>query len=121
MCNWGEDYPWMWAQSMANSWRISGDIFDSFDRYDDRCPCTTWDCTLAGFHCSVMNIINKVVAFPDKGRIGAWNDMDNLEVGNGGMTDDEYKLHFSMWCVFEKKSRRYLLHLASTNDTRGQS
>lgn len=101
MCNWGEDYPWMWAQSMANSWRMSGDIYDSFDRPDDRCPCTTWDCTLAGFHCSVMNILNKVVAFPDKGRIGGWNDLDNLEVGNGGMTDDEYKLHFSMWAIIK--------------------
>lgn len=79
---------------------MSGDIYDSFDRYDDRCPCTTWDCALPGFHCSVMNILNKVAAFPDKGRIGSWNDLDNLEVGNGGMTDDEYKLHFSMWCVF---------------------
>lgn len=101
MCNWGEDYPWNWAQTMANSWRMSGDIYDAFDRFDDRCPCTTWDCALAGFHFSVMNILNKVAAFPDKGRIGSWNDMDNLEVGNGGMTDDEYKLHFSMWYVFE--------------------
>jgi alpha-galactosidase len=24
MCNWGEDYPWAWAQTVANSWRMSG-------------------------------------------------------------------------------------------------
>ncbi|MCJ1462622.1 hypothetical protein MMC07_001224 [Pseudocyphellaria aurata] len=101
MCNWGEDYPWNWAQTIANSWRMSGDIYDSFDRPDDRCPCTTWDCALAGFHCSVMNILNKVAAFPDKGRIGSWNDLDMLEVGNGGMTDEEYKLHFSMWAIMK--------------------
>jgi alpha-galactosidase len=28
---------------------------------------------------------------------GAWNDPDMLEVGNGGMTDTEYRTHFSLW------------------------
>ena len=97
MCNWGKDYPWNWAQTMANSWRMSGDVYDSFDRPDDRCPCTMYDCELPGFHCSVMNIIGKVAPIVDKGQPGAWNDLDMLEVGNGGMTDDEYKVHFSMW------------------------
>ncbi len=46
-----------------------------------------------------MNIINKVAAFPSKAQPGGWNDLDMLEVGNGGMTDDEYILHFSMWFV----------------------
>lgn len=27
---------------------------------------------------------------------GGWNDMDMLEVGNGGMSDSEYVAHFSM-------------------------
>jgi alpha-galactosidase len=27
---------------------------------------------------------------------GGWNDLDMLEVGNGGMTDSEYVAHFSM-------------------------
>lgn len=99
MCNWGRDYPWNWAQTMANSWRMSGDIYDSFNRPDDRCPCTTYDCTLPGFHCSVMNIIGKVASIVDKVQPGAWNDLDMLEVGNGGMSEDEYKAHFSMWCV----------------------
>jgi len=100
VCNWGVDYPWNWGSTIANSWRISGDIYDSFDRADSRCPCTTWDCNLPGFHCSVMNIVNKVAAFTDKGRPGGWNDMDALEVGNSGMSDDEYKLHMTMWYGF---------------------
>ncbi|KAL9584914.1 MAG: hypothetical protein Q9203_004468 [Teloschistes exilis] len=99
MCNWGRDYPWNWAQTMANSWRISGDVYDSFDRPDDRCPCTTYDCPLPGFHCSIMNIIGKVAPIVDKGQPGGWNDLDALEVGNGGMSDDEYKAHFSMWAL----------------------
>src|SRR5437867_4577776 len=32
-------------------------------------------------------------------RPGAWNDPDMLEVGNGGMTDDEYRAHLSLWAV----------------------
>jgi hypothetical protein len=31
--------------------------------------------------------------------LGRWNDPDMLEVGNGGMTDTEYRAHFSMWCI----------------------
>ena len=30
---------------------------------------------------------------------GHWNDPDMLEVGNGGMTNTEYRSHFSMWCL----------------------
>lgn len=30
---------------------------------------------------------------------GHWNDPDMLEVGNGGMTDTEYRSHFSMWAI----------------------
>ena len=97
MCQWGLDSPWNWAQTIANSWRMSGDVYDSFDRPDPRCPCTTYDCTLPGYHCSVMNILNKAAPILNKGQPGAWNDLDMLEVGNGGMSDDEYKTHFSMW------------------------
>src|SRR5437773_7701686 len=32
-------------------------------------------------------------------RPGAWNDPDMLEVGNGGMTTDEYRAHFSLWAI----------------------
>ncbi|KAI5121708.1 hypothetical protein M0805_002101 [Coniferiporia weirii] len=104
MCNWGEDFPWKWAQTVANSWRMSGDIFDTFDRPDQSCPCSGdegIDCALPGFHCSMMNILNKVANFPDKGISGAWNDMDMLEVGNGGMTDEEYVTHFSFWAALK--------------------
>jgi alpha-galactosidase len=30
---------------------------------------------------------------------GHWNDPDMLEVGNGGMTDIEYRSHFSLWAI----------------------
>ncbi|KAF2765422.1 glycoside hydrolase [Teratosphaeria nubilosa] len=102
MCNWGQDSPWDWAYSIANSWRATGDIYDSFDRPDVRCPCEEKmgiDCAWPGYHCSVMNIINKVVWFIHRSQPGGWNDMDMLEVGNGGQTDEEYKLHMTMWAA----------------------
>lgn len=58
-----------------------------------------WHCGLPGFHCSIINIMNKVAFVPSKAQPGAWNDLDALEVGNGGMTDTEYVAHFSM-CMF---------------------
>jgi alpha-galactosidase len=30
---------------------------------------------------------------------GHWNDPDMLEIGNGGMTEDEYRAHFSLWAM----------------------
>ena len=30
---------------------------------------------------------------------GHWNDPDMLEVGNGGMSDTEYRSHFSLWAI----------------------
>jgi alpha-galactosidase len=30
---------------------------------------------------------------------GHWNDPDMLEVGNGGMSDTEYRSHFSLWAL----------------------
>ena len=41
ICNWGQDQVWNFAQTIASSWRISGDIAPVFSGYDDRCPCTS--------------------------------------------------------------------------------
>lgn len=104
LCNWGEDYVHTWGMSIANSWRISGDIYDHFNRPDVLCSCTDPKdphCVAPGTHCSVMNIINKVAAYADRGGPGGWNDLDMLEVGQGGMTDDEYVAHFSMWAALK--------------------
>ncbi|KAI0651653.1 alpha-galactosidase [Trametes meyenii] len=100
MCNWGEDGPWNFAVDIANSWRISGDIHDDFDRFDDRCPCTDiLDCKLPGFHCAMSRIIDFAAPVGQKAGPGHWNDLDMLEVGNGGMNFDEYVTHFSMWAL----------------------
>jgi alpha-galactosidase len=71
---------------------MSGDIYDSFARPDPICSCTNFDnplCVSPGSQCSVLFILNRVATFVDKSQPGAWNDLDMLEVGQGGMTDEE--------------------------------
>lgn len=58
-------------------------------------------CTSFGAHCSVLYILNRVAAYADRAQPGAWNDLDMLEVGLGGMTDEEYKAHFTMWALLK--------------------
>lgn len=99
LCNWGNDDPYDWAYTISNSYRMSGDIYDSFQRPDARCPCVDTPCNWPGFHCSVMNILNKMAPIVSRTQPGAFNDMDMLEVGNGGQSDSEYVVHFSMWSL----------------------
>lgn len=123
LCNWGEDlvhtvsrHPFsqhtfvhllmltQWGMSISNSWRITGDIYDSFTRPDDLCACNSLEpgatnCIAPGTHCSVLFILNKVAPFADRSIPGGWSDLDMLEVGQGGMTDEEYKAHFAMWAA----------------------
>ena len=35
---------------------------------------------------------------PEAAGPGGFNDPDMLEIGNGGMSDDEYETHFALWC-----------------------
>jgi len=82
VCEWGENKPWLWAGKPpvdAGSWRTTGDISDSYASM------------LKNFK---QNVVLDRYATP-----GHYNDPDMLEVGNGGMTDVEYKSHFSLWSI----------------------
>jgi alpha-galactosidase len=79
ICNWGEASPWNWAGPVGNLWRTTGDITD------------TWNSMNSIYH---SNVSHAFAAGPD-----AWNDPDMLEVGNGGMTDTEYRSHFTLWAA----------------------
>ncbi|XP_074304970.1 alpha-galactosidase 1-like [Silene latifolia] len=37
--------------------------------------------------------------YAEHARPGGWNDPDMLEVGNGGMSKNEYIVHFSLWAI----------------------
>jgi len=82
MCEWGENKPWLWAGKDpvdAGSWRTTGDISDNY--------------------ASMLKIFKENVVLDQYARLGHWNDPDMLEVGNGGMTDVEYRSHFSLWSI----------------------
>jgi alpha-galactosidase len=82
VCEWGENKPWLWAGKPpvdAGSWRTTGDIRDEY--------------------ASMLKIFKQNVVLDRYASPGHWNDPDMLEVGNGGMTDTEYRSHFSLWSI----------------------
>jgi len=105
--------------SVANSWRMSGDIYNSFTRPDALCSCDDErdpQCIAPGTHCSLLFVLNHVSAYADKARPGAWNDLDILQVGIGGMTDEENKAHIALWAAI--KSPLLLGHDLRVMDTK---
>ncbi|CEH17282.1 glycoside hydrolase family 27 protein [Ceraceosorus bombacis] len=116
-CNWGEDGPWNFGSEIFNSWRMSGDVANSFDRASDYCPCeSTIGCQLAGFHCNIRKIINMAAPLGQKAGPGRWNDLDMLQIGNGALNRDESITHFSLWSAL--KSPLILGNDVSTDLTR---
>jgi len=80
LCQYGVDQPWKWGPGLgASMWRTTDDIDDSYGRM-----------IAIGFSQAGLS----KYAGP-----GHWNDPDMLEVGNGKMTEDEYKTHMSLWVI----------------------
>ena len=82
VCEWGENQPWKWAGGPmvgANSWRTTGDIQDKY--------------------ASMLKIFKQNVVLNSEAGPGHWNDLDMLEVGNGGMSETEYRSHFALWAM----------------------
>ena len=80
LCQYGRADVWKWGADVGgNAWRTTGDIRD------------TWDSmTKIGF------VQDELAAWAAPGH---WNDPDMLEIGNGGMNDDEYRTHMSLWAI----------------------
>ena len=79
ICEWGRHQPWTWAGTVGHLWRTSSDIAD------------TWS--------SLMATLDKQVDLAEFAGPDHWNDPDMLEIGNGGMTDEEYRAHMSLWAM----------------------
>jgi alpha-galactosidase len=80
LCQYGEDAVWEWGASVGgNLWRTTGDISDNYARMSD-----------IGFSQAGL------ARFAGPGH---WNDPDMLEVGNGKMSDEEYRTHMSLWAI----------------------
>jgi alpha-galactosidase len=92
ICEWGTNKPWLWAGTVGNLWRTTGDIQD---RWQGRQKWGDGSCCSNG----MLDIIDQQVGLETYAGPGHWNDPDMLEVGNGGMTDEEYRSHFSLWSL----------------------
>lgn len=80
LCQYGRLDVWKWGADVGgNLWRTTGDIRD------------TWD--------SMTNIGFRQNELAPYAKPGHWNDPDMLEIGNGGMTDAEYRTHMSLWAM----------------------
>ena len=80
LCQYGEDAVWQWGPEVgSNLWRTTGDITDKYARMAE-----------IGFSQAGL------ARFAGPGH---WNDPDMLEVGNGGMTNEEYRTHMSLWAL----------------------
>jgi alpha-galactosidase len=80
LCEYGNGHVDTWGAKVgANLWRTTGDIRD------------TWS--------SMIGNITKQIPTAASAGPGHWNDPDMLEIGNGHMTDDEYRTHMSLWSL----------------------
>jgi alpha-galactosidase len=80
LCQYGNDAVWKWGTTVGgNLWRTTGDITDKYARMAE-----------IGF--------GQAGLAPFAGP-GHWNDPDMLEIGNGGMTMEEYRTHMSLWAI----------------------
>lgn len=87
ICEWGESKPWEWGEGIGHLWRTTADIRDVYQGVFD------W----GGL--GVLDIIDHQADLWQYAGPGHWNDPDMLEIGNGGMNEEEYKTHFSMWAM----------------------
>lgn len=79
ICEWGQTFPYKWGAKAGNMWRTTHDI------------CAKWF--------SIKAIYEHNVKLYEYAGPGAWNDPDMLEVGNGDLTEEENKSHFTLWCM----------------------
>ncbi len=79
ICEWGWNQPWKWGGKAGNIWRTTPDIQPNWT--------------------SVVGIYEVNVRLDKYAQPGAFNDPDMLEVGNGNLTVEENKSHFTLWSM----------------------
>ncbi|MEZ0050763.1 hypothetical protein ABIA30_001761 [Mycobacterium sp. MAA66] len=95
ICEWGYNRPWQWAAaSGGHTWRTTPDIADNWR--------------------TVMAILDRQVPLAPYSGPNGWNDMDSLEIGNGGMSTEEDRAHLSLWALLNAP-------LIAGNDLRSMS
>jgi alpha-galactosidase len=75
----GISEPWKWGAPYGSSWRIAPDLDGSWK--------------------SVLSVLDADAPLWRYARPGGWNDADILQVGNGILSADEERAHFSLWSI----------------------
>lgn len=81
LCEWGRDHPATWGAKVGNSWRTTQDINNSW--------------------ISIASRVDLNERWAHYAGPGGWNDPDMLEVGNGELSREEYRSHFSLWALMK--------------------
>ncbi|KAL4902715.1 alpha-galactosidase D [Aspergillus multicolor] len=82
VCEWGIDFPALWAPAIGHSWRIGNDITPHWR--------------------SIFRTLNQAVPQTDFAGPGQWPDLDMLLVGlDGVLTVPEEQTHFSLWGILK--------------------
>ncbi|PFH48963.1 glycoside hydrolase family 27 protein [Amanita thiersii Skay4041] len=79
LCEWGWSQVWLWGATMGHSWRTTGDIAPRWESLT--------------FIINFNSFITQATDFYGR------NDLDMLQLGNGGLTFDEAKSHFTAWAL----------------------
>ena len=101
LCEWGGRDPWLWgAEAGGSCWRISPDVRDA------------WTCEPGG--AGVVQCIDIMKNISEYSGVNRFNDSDMLCIGlhgtgkssndlcfgHPGMTQDEYRSQFALWCMW---------------------
>ncbi|EKM54559.1 glycoside hydrolase family 27 protein [Phanerochaete carnosa HHB-10118-sp] len=96
LCIWGDANVWQWGSRVGHSWRMSGDSTPSW-----------------GYITQILTTNAQYLSYVD---FYAHNDMDMMEIGNGGLTIEEQRTHFAAWC-FMKSPILLGTNLSNLNST----
>src|SRR5437868_1119355 len=81
LCQYGLEHVEKWGPDVGgNLWRTTGDIGDDWKSMSE-----------IGF--------DRQLELTASAGPGHWNDPDMLEIGNGGMSETEYRTHMSLWSI----------------------
>ncbi len=98
------DESWAWGPVTAHQWRMSPDITDDWTSPPGQPP----------WKMGMIDIFDRNAAHAAATSPGHYNDPDMLEVGNGGMSETEYRTHMGLWALMSAP-------LIAGNDVRSMS
>jgi alpha-galactosidase len=88
LCAWGHAHVEQWGNNTGHSWRMWGDIYPEWaGQYQ-----WSW---------GLMPILNRASFTWNTTNFWGHNDWDMLEVGNGNLTYEENRSHFTMWAALK--------------------